>query len=76
MKTENSRRIHIRRTDHGFEAPFRQVREYMELIQEWFDKRNVTDKKRVVYIATDEPSVFYFIYFFLFYLLFYFILFR
>lgn len=29
--------MHVRRTDHGSEAPFRSVREYVERIQTWWN---------------------------------------
>jgi glycoprotein 6-alpha-L-fucosyltransferase len=55
--------MHVRRTDHGSEAPFREVHEYMARIEAWWnDYRSHPDHPYVssrlrVYLATDEPKV-------------------
>jgi len=53
--------MHVRRTDHRGEAPFREVSEYMSWIDDWFSKqtkyRLSTGVKRRVFLATDEPEV-------------------
>lgn len=45
-------RIHVRRTDHGREAPFRELWEYMEKSDAWFAARNITGKDRRIYLAS------------------------
>lgn len=52
--------IQVRRTDKvNTEAAFHSIDEYMEHVEEWYEKLSLVqtvDQKRV-YIATDEPSV-------------------
>ena len=56
-------RIHIRRTDKLSEAKYHDVVEYMREAEEFYDiyfqvnSIKPENQKRVVYAATDEPSV-------------------
>eukprot|EP01114_Cavostelium_apophysatum_P018265 TRINITY_DN5616_c0_g2_i1.p1 TRINITY_DN5616_c0_g2~~TRINITY_DN5616_c0_g2_i1.p1 ORF type:complete len:495 (+),score=94.59 TRINITY_DN5616_c0_g2_i1:42-1526(+) len=49
--------IHIRRTDHEREAPFRSVEEYLGPATKWFEDNNVPVGQRKIYLATDETKV-------------------
>ena len=52
--------IQVRRTDKvNTEAAFHSIDEYMEHVEEWYEKLSLvqTVDQRRVYIATDEPSV-------------------
>jgi len=49
--------IHVRRTDHRNEAPFRDLKDYVELAVKWFDSENVPEGERRIYLATDEKLV-------------------
>ena len=57
-----SRRVHVRRTDKvGTEAAFHAVDEYMQHVQEFYERRAMEhgpDSRRCVYLASDDPSVF------------------
>lgn len=46
----------MRRTDHRIEAPFRDLKEYMEHVDKWFESVPDTGVRRV-YLATDEKAV-------------------
>jgi len=48
--------VHVRRTDHRVEAPFRELSEYMVHVKKWFDDQN-HQGDRWVYLASDEPNV-------------------
>jgi len=51
--------MHVRRTDHASEAPFRDVKEYMRSILQWWDNpaNRQSESQLRVYLATDEPQV-------------------
>lgn len=56
--------MHVRRTDHSSEAPFRDVREYVERIEHWWNQYRARPENRLlapgrlrIYLATDEPKV-------------------
>jgi glycoprotein 6-alpha-L-fucosyltransferase len=55
--------MHVRRTDHGSEAPFRDVAEYVKRIEKWWDEYRARPENRLmterlrIYLATDEPKV-------------------
>jgi len=48
--------VHVRRTDHRVEAPFRELSEYMEHVSKWFASIGQT-RNKYVYLASDEPRV-------------------
>jgi hypothetical protein len=54
LHTKNFR-IHVRRTDHGNEAPFRELSEYLHFADEWFANNQVAEK--MIYLASDEIAV-------------------
>lgn len=50
--------IHVRRTDHKIEAPYRDLSDYMKHVLEWFDGHQISPDNRRVFLATDEPKVY------------------
>lgn len=53
-------RVHVRRTDKvGSEAAFHGIEEYMEFVEEYYDKLEQKQKvdKRRVYLASDDTTV-------------------
>lgn len=55
--------IHVRRTDKvGTEAALHKAAEYMTHVEDWYKQREMTEKViRRVYVATDDPSVSFFL---------------
>jgi hypothetical protein len=49
--------IHVRRTDHRIEAPFRELSEYLVHADKWFESQQLYGKDRHIYLATDESQV-------------------
>eukprot|EP01103_Thecamoeba_quadrilineata_P018740 TRINITY_DN7322_c0_g1_i1.p1 TRINITY_DN7322_c0_g1~~TRINITY_DN7322_c0_g1_i1.p1 ORF type:complete len:477 (+),score=57.54 TRINITY_DN7322_c0_g1_i1:21-1451(+) len=51
--------IHVRRSDHIIEAPYRKIEEYMAIVEKWFEASNIQkgNETRRVFIATEDEKV-------------------
>ncbi|XP_045593798.2 alpha-(1,6)-fucosyltransferase [Procambarus clarkii] len=52
--------VQVRRTDKKREAPYRELSEYMEQVEEYFNGLQILDPNitRRIYLASDEPEVY------------------
>lgn len=64
FKSQINFSIHVRRTDKvGTEAAFHRIEEYMIHVEEYYNQLEMNEKvsKRRIYLASDDPKVYYMI---------------